>query len=361
MTGLSEETWIYLHVLVRFFCRRRSIDKIKFARDVGRQHVMLIRAGDAGVLSEVESHGRERDYANLEEAVSKRVNEFLVKGTLKHVRDYQKAVDTVLRTYLDAVKKIDGHDLITVYDHLLRDEGIDGDEACLAFFEFCGSEPDLLPKLSKRLTSLRRDDDAGPATPASFKNAIGKVFNIAASDFDDSAYPVAPYDRRLDNRHFLLVRRSSQHQGDLITHGLKFARHDRNRDFMYFSEKYNANRNGKRHENAGRESRGVCFFDGGYVKALARPASGHTLTYLVGRLPVDDGFDVFPAMITTSNSARSRICAPSIAIAVPDADFKHAHTGVFAETDISKVFEGDRLSALCEWLNGEGKTRPFTL
>jgi len=361
MTNLSQETWIYLHTLVRFFCRRRSINKITFAKAVGKQHALLSRALESGEPDDEAMRERDRHYANVEEVVWKQVNGFLTKGTLVHVRQYQKAFDQVARNYFDAVTTIDGFDLARIHANLMLDQGVKGDETCRSFFEQYGEEPDLLPTLKKRLQSLHPDHEHIQNSPTSFKNAIGKIFNIAAIEFDTSGYPIAPYDKRLDNRHFLLVRRSSQNDGTFITHGLKFARHDRNRDFMYFSEQYNSKRNGQRHARAGRESRGICFFDGAYVKGLARPSTGHTLSYLVGRLPVDDDFDVFPALLTTSNSAEIRIAAKSIVLAVDSADFKHAHTGVFDDHEIKTLFTGDQLDALTDWLYAEGKTPPFTL
>ncbi|MEO1150563.1 MAG: hypothetical protein AAFW83_06175 [Pseudomonadota bacterium] len=360
MDTLSEETWIYLNILAQFVCRRRFPSKISFAREVGKAHAAIARveaekAGSSDALPD------ERAFDALTHDASEKVNAFLTKGTLTHMPAVRKAFDQVLRQQFAGLSTIDGFDLARIYDHLLLNEGIQNDKLCQSFFDQPGRAPDLLSQLASRLSRLQVDGDTVQSAPAKLKNAIGKIFNIAAIEFDDMGYPIAPYDERLDDRHFLLVRRSSQNEDDLITHGLKFARHHRNRDFMYFSEQYNANRDGERHERAGRESRGVCFFDARYVKAIARPGNGHTLTYLVGMLPVDDDFDIFPALLTTSNSAGVRIAAKSLAIAVPDADFKHRHTGIFSDAEIMAVFDGPRQRALTDWLTGEGKISPFTL
>jgi len=208
-----------------------------------------------------------------------------------------------------------------------------------------------------------KNDDPGlfPAEPgqAAVSRTIGKVFVMLAHEFDGEGRNVEKFDSRFEERHFVGIRASSQDDGRFVAHGLKFQRHSENREFTYFSEKYVVPANGLGTAGEARESRGICFFDGGYLKAIGRPRSSHSVTYLTGRLPESDVIDSFGGLITTSNSERIQIAAPFLALSCDTVEMKQARTGVFTRDGLLDLFEENQKDILAAWFDGDGKLRCF--
>ncbi len=345
--------WRYLHVLLRFFCLKNSISFTDFANDVAKHQVRLDR--DHGALSE--SHD-EKSRA-VHERVKINAYNFLTKASEKGVSGYFQAFNATLEALYDKHGRIvDGYDLSHIHNILLEGDAVH--EAPKARQFFCEITDSYI---TDNMRARLRNDDPGlfpaDAGQAAVSRTIGKVFVLLAHDFDGEGRNVEKFDSRFEERHFVGIRVSSQDDGRFVAHGLKFQRHSENREFTYFSEKYVVPANGLGTNGEARESRGICFFDGGYLKAIGRPRSSHSLTYLTGRLPESDVIDSFSGLITTSNSEKIQIAAPFMALSCDTVEMKQARTGVFTRDVLLDLFDGNQKDILKAWFDGDGKSRCF--
>lgn len=222
--------------------------------------------------------------------------------------------------------------------------------------------PAFIDQRARHLVNERRKNHEKLNAKPHFTQKLSRLYMLAAETFETHDDDVNAFDKRIGDSRYLAIRAHSRRADQYVVHGLRFAAHvePEHSDLCYFSDKYTLRRSPE-DPPFGRKSQGICFVEGQYLSAIARPdVNEAAFTYLHAKLPsmtLVDGAPVlkrFEAMISTVNTINQRFWATALCFRCKDKSEKHAKVGIFTFDGLLDLFDDDQRAELIAWRN-EGR------
>lgn len=340
MRHLKDNELDALHVVIRSFCKDNNLSFKAFAgRVAGRTKKK------AGAIP-----------------VAKAVDKFLTSAQNKYMQTLTPFCLEILEEAVAAVKPADAElylRFITAFG-----AGESGD------YRKADGVVRFVDERAKNIATARKKDvrkGKNGARPV-FTKRLSRLYHLAAISFEGHDDDVNAFDKRIGDSRYLAVRAHSRKPGQYVVHGLRFAPHvdPESSDLCYFSDKYTMQRSPEE-PLRGRKSQGMCFVEGQYVSAIARPDINEAaFTYVHVKLPaftlVDEApmLQSFEAMISATNTVNERFWATAVCFRCKDKDEKHAKVGIYSFERLLEQFSAEQGATLDDW-RAAGRFKVLTL